>query len=143
MGIFLFVLPLSGSTNIELPNKLRNSRKGLINNKNNDSKCFLWCHIRCLNPLKLHLERLRVVNDLDYEDIKFPVSEKNYSKIKQNNKICINLFCYENDLTYPFYISNQKFEKCTGLLLITEENKSHYVYLKDFSRFMSNKAKNK
>ena len=33
--------PLSGSSYIELPNKLRNSMKGLINIKNNDTKCFL------------------------------------------------------------------------------------------------------
>ena len=29
------------------------------------------------------------------------------------------------------------------LLLITHEDKSHYVYIKDFDRFMSNKTKNK
>ena len=29
------------------------------------------------------------------------------------------------------------------LLLITDENKSHYVYIKDFNRFMCNKTKNK
>ena len=44
-------IPLSESSSIELTNKLRNSMKGLINIKNNDSKCFLWCHIRHLNPL--------------------------------------------------------------------------------------------
>ena len=38
--------PLSGSTYIKLPHKLRNSMKGLTNIKNNDNKCFLWCHIR-------------------------------------------------------------------------------------------------
>ena len=32
--------PLSGISNIELPNKLKNSVKGLINIKNNDNKCF-------------------------------------------------------------------------------------------------------
>ena len=32
--------------------------KGLINIKNNDNKCFLWCHIRHLNPLKTHPERI-------------------------------------------------------------------------------------
>ena len=51
--------------------------KGLINIKNNSNKCFLWCHIRRLNPLKTHPERItksdkNMVNDLDYEDIKFP-----------------------------------------------------------------------
>ena len=45
--------PLSGSTYIELPRRLRNSVKGRLNIKNNDNKCFLWCHIRHLNPLKI------------------------------------------------------------------------------------------
>ena len=30
-----------------------------------------------------------------------------------------------------------------GLLLIIDENKSHYVYIKDFDRFMFHKTKNK
>ena len=30
-----------------------------------------------------------------------------------------------------------------NLLMITDENKSHYIYIKDFKRFMCNKAKNK
>ena len=42
--------PLSGSSH--------SSMKGLINIKNNDNKCFLWCHIRHLNPLKIHLEKI-------------------------------------------------------------------------------------
>ena len=33
--------------------------KGLINFKNNDNKCFRWCHIRHLNPLKIHPERIK------------------------------------------------------------------------------------
>ena len=50
--------PLIGSTYIELPDKLKNSMKGLINIKNNGSKYFLWNHIRHLNPLKIHPERI-------------------------------------------------------------------------------------
>ena len=61
--------------------------KGLINIKNNDNKCFLWCHIRHLNPLKIHPERItkadeNMVNDLNYEGIKFPVPKKDYSNIE-------------------------------------------------------------
>ena len=52
MNVPLFS-PLSGSTYSELSRRLRNSMKGLINIKNNDNKCFLWCHIRHLNPLKI------------------------------------------------------------------------------------------
>ena len=61
--------------------------KGLINVKNNDNKCFIWCHIRHLNLLKIHPERItkadkNTVNDLDYEGIKL-VSKKDFSKIEK------------------------------------------------------------
>ena len=39
-------------------------------------------------------------------------------------------------LAYPIYVSNQKFKDCMDLLLISNENKFHYVYIKDFNRFM-------
>ena len=37
----------------------------------------------------------KMINGLDYEGIKFPVSKKNYCKIERQNNICINVFCYE------------------------------------------------
>ena len=76
---------------------------------------------------------LSLANNLKYQDIKFPVSKKDYKKIEQKNNICINVFCYENDLVYPVHISKQKFEDCMNFLLISNENKSHYVYIKDFN----------
>ena len=51
------------------------------------------------------------------------------------------MFCYENYLVYPVHISDQKFEDHIYLLLITDKNKSHYGYVKDFNRFMCNKTK--
>ena len=35
--------------------------------------------------------------------------------------ICINVFCYENKLTYPVYLSDQEFESCMDLLMITSK----------------------
>ena len=34
----------------------------------------------------------------------FPFQEKDFSKIEKNSNICINLFTYENRLTFPIYI---------------------------------------
>ena len=81
-----------------------------------------------------------MVNDLDYEDIEFPVSKNYFGKIEKKNNICINVFCYENNLVYPVHISD---ENCMDLLMITDENKSHYVYIKVLNIFMCNKTKNK
>ena len=83
-----------------------------------------------------------MVNNLDYEGSIFPVSKKDYFKLNRKN-VCINVFCYENNLAYLVHISDQKFKDCMGLLLTTNENKSHYVYIKDFNRFMCNKTNNK
>ena len=140
--------PLIGSTYIELADKLKNPMKSLINIKNNDNKCFLSYHIRHLKLVKTHPEGItkedkNMINDLNYEVIKFPVSKEDYCRIERQNNICINVFCYENNLTYPAYLSDQKFHNSMDLLLISDENKSHYVYIKDFNRFMCNKTKNK
>ena len=74
-----------------------------------------------------------MINNLDYESIKFPVSRKDFSKNEKKNNICINVFGYEDDLTYSVCVSEQKFESCMDLLLITNESKSHYVYIKDLN----------
>ena len=57
-----------------------------------------------------------MANDLDYEGIRFPVSKKDYCRIERQNNVCINIFCYENGLTYPIYISDQKFRNSMDLL---------------------------
>ena len=50
--------PLAGSSYVDLPVELRSPRKGLINIKNKDQKCFLWCHDRHINPSKENPERI-------------------------------------------------------------------------------------
>ena len=72
------------------------------------------------------------------------MQEKDFSNIEKKNNICINVFCYENKLVFPIYVSDQKFENSIDLLLVTDADKSHYVvYIKDFDRFMFLKTKNK
>ena len=133
---------------MDLPIDLRSPRKGLINIKNKDQKCFLWCHVRHINPSKEHPERIlktdkKIAEELNYDGIEFPVQEKDFNKIEIKNNICINVFGYENRLVFPIYISDQKFKDSMDLLLLIDNDKSHYVYIKDFNRFMFHKTKNK
>ena len=76
------------------------------------------------------------MSDLNYDGIEFPVREKDFSRIETKNNICINVFCYENQLTFPIYISGQEFEKSMDLLLVIYESQSHYLYIKSCERFM-------
>ena len=121
-----------------MPIELRSPRKGLINIKNSDQKCFLWCHVRHINPTQDHPEIIkktdrRLASNLNYEGIEFPVQEKDFSKIEVQNNICINVFGYENELVYPIFISKQKFKDSMDLLLLYEDDKLHYVYIRDFT----------
>ena len=95
------------------------------------------------HPERINKEDKKLANNLNYERIEFPISKNDYCKIENQNNIRINVFCYENRIIYPLYISSKKFCDCMDLLLIFDENKSHCVYIKDFNRLMFNKTKNK
>ena len=72
--------PLNGSSYIELPTELRNSKKGLINMKNKDEKCFRWCHIRQTKyPERIKKEDKKMINEQNYDGIDFPLSQKHYN----------------------------------------------------------------
>ena len=53
------------------------------------------------------------------------------------------MFGYENKLVFPIYVSDQKLEDSMDLLLLIDNGKSHYVYIKYFDRFIFLRTKNK
>ena len=140
--------PLLGSSYVKLPTELDHPRKELINIRNKDQKCFLWYHVRNINPKKDHAGKIskndkRLASNLSYDGIEFPVKEKDFKKMEVQNNISIYVFSYEDKLVFPIYISSKNFEDSMNLLLLLEDNKSHYVYIKDFNTFMFHKTKNK
>ena len=97
--------PLLGSSYISLPENLRNSMKGLINLKNEDRKCFIWCHVRLINPTNSHPERVnkqdkKIAANLNYSDIVFPLGFNDYELIENRFEMNVNVFGYENKV-YP------------------------------------------
>ena len=109
---------------------------------------FLWCRVIHLNLNGIKLERItkkdkEIVKDLKYSSVDFPVSKKDYCKIEILNKICVNVFCYESKIVYPVYLSNQFFNDCLDLLVISNDSTSYYVYIKHFNRLVFNKARHK
>ena len=97
-------------------------------------------------PEKITWKDKESVNDPNYKGIEFPVS-KNDSSItevkKKKKKKLYQCFLLWKELIFPTYFSDQKFENSMDLLLIIDEKKSHYVYIKDFDRFIFHKTKKK
>ena len=121
--------------------------KSLINIKNKDLKCFMWCHIILINPTDSHPERInkqdkKIASSLDYSGIDFPMKIHDYELVEERFEMNVNVFCYENKV-YPIYISKRSNTQLLNVLLITSEEISHYVFIEDFDRFMYSKAKAK
>ena len=107
---------------MDLPVELKSPRKGLINIKNKDQKCYLGCHVRHTKSFKKYPEGIlknwqKIAEKLDYDETEFLVQEKYFSKIEVKNNIYISVFDYENKLAFPIYVSDQKFEDSVNLLL--------------------------
>ena len=71
------------------------------------------------------------------------MKQDQYSKIE--NRVNVNVFGCDYKQQFPIHLSNESNEDVLNLLLITEGNKQHSVYIKDFNRFMfhQNKTSNR
>ena len=75
----------------------------------------MWCHVWHINPVKLHPERItqndkKLVNDLNYDGVEFPVREKDLAKLKQKTTFALMCFVMKTSslLQFTFHIKNLK-----------------------------------
>ncbi len=132
--------PLSARSYIPLPSWIQN-KKATINIKNNDDKCFIYCLARVLdpNPEKRDLERVskhlkQVCIDLKLLDIKVPVSMKDIPRIEKNYNISINVYGHDKSSFSVIRSTDKKYDNHIDLLYTEDNNKNHYVWIKDFNK---------
>ena len=63
------------------------------------------------------------------------MQEKDFSKIEVKNNICIKVFSYEDQSVFPIYVSDQQFKDAMDFLLLNDDDKIHYVYIKEFNKY--------
>ena len=71
--------------------------------------------------------------------MKFPVNFSDINKFENHNSsISVNVFSYEKAV-YPLRISkhNYKRKSTVNLLLISDDRKQHYCWIKDISKLLS------
>ena len=103
--------------------------------------------IRFLNLTKSHPERInkqdkKIASNLDYRGINFPMKARDSEIIEERFNINVNVFGYENRV-FPLYVSKKLNKQVLNVLLISNEERSHYVFIKDFNRFMYSEVKTK
>ena len=121
--------------------------KGLINLKNKDIECFKWCHVRFINSQSRKSDRInkqdkKIAKNLDYSGINVPMKARDYQIVEERFNINVNVFGYENKV-FPLYLSKKLNEQVLNVLLISNEEKSYNVLIKDFNKLMYSQMKTK
>ena len=76
--------------------------------------------------------------DFDWTGKGFPVSFKDINKFESRNQISVNILAEENKQIY-ICRKGGNYEHIANLMLITEDNRKHYVVIKLLSRLLSSK----
>ena len=131
--------PLRGCSYIVLP------KSTCINVKNKDNNCLRWALRSALFPADNHIYRISSYPSEDgfnFDRIDFPTPINQIKKVEKQNKMAINVFGYENKAIVSYQLSDQPASIARiNLLLIYEESKSHYVWIKDLNKLLSDQTK--
>ena len=139
--------PLKASSYIKLP-KWIEDKKACLNIHNTDEKCFVWSVLAALHPVTMHSYRTTCYegfeNDLNMKNISFPVKIKDIGRFEMQNQVSVNVFGYdEKKKIYP--VRNTKIRNMNqhvNLLLINENEKSHYVLIKNLIKLLGAQVSN-
>ena len=142
MGIDFHQLNLrKGSSYLPLPDWLA-KKKAIINPKNLDRECFKWAIIAALRWEEIDRDPQRISKlkrfeaDFDWSGVGFPVSFRNIKGFESRNQISIKTLAIEDRQIY-ICRKGGNYERIANLMLITENNRKHYVAIKSLSRLLS------
>ena len=133
--------PTKGSSYIPLPDWISN-KKAIVNIKNNDDKCFLWCILRYLHQKESHEEKIKDLEKYEFslktKGITFPMKLKDISKFEKLNPELpgINVFSNDNMIIYPLRMADRDCKNTIDLFLYEEDGKTHYTLIKNFNRLI-------
>ena len=151
--------PLYGSSYMPLDPYLAN-KKAIINMKNEDDKCFMWCVLRALYPKDKNSERidkdLKSKQDIiNMKGICYPVSLNGIKRFEElNPNISISVLGYnkEEGGVYPLQISKYKGCEYDIVLLLLKEavtgengeikEKTHYTLVTNTSALIASQKNN-
>ena len=130
-----------GSSYLPLPDWLA-KKKVIINPKNSDLECFKWAVIAAMRWEEIDRDHQRISklkrleNDFNWTGVGFPVSFRTIKRFESQNQISINILAVEDRQIY-ICRKGGGYECIANLMLITENNRKHYVAIKSLSRLLS------
>ena len=113
---------------VELPEKYKNN-KSIINIKNDDQFCFLWCILAHLFPVEDHKNRTSGysmhTNKLILNGLEFPMKIKDIPKFENLNNLTVNVFELTKTVLTPIHTNTNYDQPQIDLLLY----QNHYCLI--------------
>ena len=133
-------IPLNGASYIPTPPELVN-KQAIINVMNKDNRCFMYAILSALHPVNINTERPKQYELheklYNWTNIDYPTTINNIKTFEKNNtNISINVYNYNSGLI-PLKLTTDEKKHHVNLLLITEKEKQHYVWIKNFSALIT------
>ena len=138
--------PLRASKWISLPKKIKD-KKAVINIKNDDDNCFMWCVARAISPTERDAQRIdkklkEAAKTLNMKGIRAPTPIDDIYKFENQNPdfsiVVLGLNKYDNIIVLKdskYTIERKNF---VLLLMIKDEDKNmHYTLVNNDSRLLS------
>jgi len=130
-----------GSAYIKTPANLTNSTCGIINIKNANNKCFLYCILEHLFP---DITKHRRVNyytqhesKINTDEISYPVTIKDIDIFESKNpNLGINVFTHTENRLKALRLTPHVQREVINLLFLTEGDNSHYCLIKNSSKLL-------
>jgi hypothetical protein len=140
--------PMTGSSYIPTP-KVLAGKHAIVNVCNQDDMCFAWAVLSAMHSPKYHAQKVfnyrRHLNTIDLTGIKFPTPINQVGRFEKNNPtLSINVYMLGKDEKeiIPKYVTKcGKRQKHIDLLLLTSDEKSHYVWIKNMSALICHRSK--
>ena len=119
---------IQASSWVELPEKYKNN-KSIINIKNDDQFCFLWCILAHLFPVEDHKNRTSSysihTNKLILNGLEFPMKIKDIPKFENLNNLNVNVFELTKTVLTPIHTNTNYDQPQIDLLLY----QNHYCLI--------------
>ncbi|XP_025192669.1 uncharacterized protein LOC112592729, partial [Melanaphis sacchari] len=149
LGVYKYT-PMGGSSYIELPAFI-DRKRATINPQNVDQQCFMWAilarHVTtdkykyCVGEnYKKHLDKY------NFDGLTFPTPLHQVNIFERNNpNVSVNVYGLDKQFQppkfpeykiFPLKVVHEEKPDHFDLLLISNEDNSHYIYISNFSRLI-------
>jgi len=138
---------LVGASYIKLPDPINNKR-ATINPQNKDHQCFKWAilakHVTGPNKHRVGNNYYRHENKYNFSGLSFPTPWSQVKTFEKNNPtVSVNVYGVKkitkpnlNYHIFPLKIADDEKADHFDIILFTEGDKSHYIYISTFSRLI-------